>query len=90
MESFHTSIKKKQKKKKKYMYCIFYRPNRYLGKAVITVIDSCPNTAVPSLKAVGLGSHFSIQWRVIYKVIIQILLQIRTLMREEAQFKLRK
>lgn len=72
------------------MYCIFYRPNRCLGKAVTTVIDSCPNTAVPSLKAVDLGSHFSIQWRVICRVIIQILLQIRTLMRKEARLKLRK
>ena len=73
------------------MYCIFYRPNSCLGtKAVTTVIDSCPNTTVPSLKAVDLGSHFSVQWRVIYRVIIQILLQIRTLMRKEARFKLRK
>ena len=67
------------------MYCIFYRPNSCLGNAVTTVIDSCPNTTVPSLKAVDLGSHFSIQWRVIYRVIIQIRLQIRTLMRKEAR-----
>lgn len=37
------------------MYCIFYRPNSYLGKAVTTVIDSCPNTTYSSLSQ---GSRF--------------------------------
>ena len=58
-----------------------------LNKLVISHISLEVNK---TFQAVDLGSHFSIQWRVIYRVIIQILLQIRTLMRKEARFKLRK